>query len=137
MRDLDKIPARTSHPYAWLWEPLESEASFVLRSMFGGRAVYVEGRCQLICFAKQEPWRGVLVCTDHQSQASLIEEFPSLAPHPVIPKWLYLPEAADDFESAAQRLVSLVGRQDGRIGVESSPKKEKTVGRKTIRQPRG
>lgn len=84
MRDFDKIRARTTHPYAWLWEPLEGEASFVLRSMFGGKAVYVEGRCQFICF--------------------------------------YLPEAADDFELAAQRLVSLVGRRDGRIGVESSAK---------------
>ncbi len=135
MRDSDKFSARTTHPYAWLWEPLEGEASFVLRSMFGGKAVYVEGRCQFICFAKQEPWRGVLVCTDHQNQASLIAEFPSLAPHPVVPKWLYLPEAADDFESAAQRLVRLVGRRDARLGVESSPKKRKTIGHPTIRRP--
>ena len=136
MRDFDHFPAKTTHPYAWLWEPLEGEASFVLRPMFGGKAVYVEGRCQLICFANQEPWRGVLVCTDHQNQASLLEEFPSLAPHPVVPKWLYLPEAADDFESAAQRLVSMVGRRDTRIGVESSPKKKKAVGPPTIRRPR-
>ncbi len=135
MRDFDKFPAKTMHPYAWLWEPLEGEASFVLRSMFGGKAVYVEGRCQFICFAKQEPWRGVLVCTDRQSQASLIEEFPSLAPHPVVTKWLYLPETADAFEPAAQRLVRLVGRRDERIGVESSPKKKKTGGRQPSRPP--
>ena len=137
MRDFDHFPAKTAHPYAWLWEPLEGDASFVLRSMFGGKAVYVEGQCQFVCFAKHDPWCGMLVCTDRQSQASLIKEFPSLSPHPVVTKWLYLPERADDFESAAQRLVALVGRRDGRIGVESSPKKKKTVGRKTTHQPKG
>ena len=134
MRDFDEFPAKTTHPYAWLWEPLEGEPSFVLRSMFGGKAVYLEGRCQFICFAKQDPWRGVLVCTDRQHQKSLIKDFPSLVPHPVVTKWLYLPETADDFESAAQRLVTLVGRRDERIGVESSPKKKKTAGDKTIRR---
>ena len=134
MRNFDQFPAKTTHSYAWLWEPLEGDASFLLRSMFGGKAVYLNGRCQLICFAKQDPWRGVLVCTDRQNQASLIKEFPSLVPHPVVTKWLYLPETADDFESAAQLLVRLVGRRDQRIGVESSPKKKKTAGDKTIRR---
>ena len=133
MREFDQFPAKTTHPYAWLWEPLEGEASFVLRSMFGGKAVYVEGRCQLIWFAKQDPWRGVLVCTERESQESLIKDFSSWVPHPVVTKWLYLPETADDFESAAQRLVALVRRRDERIGVESSPKKKRTPGGRTTR----
>lgn len=131
MRDFDKPPGKATHPYAWLWEPLEDDASFILKSMFGAKAVYLNGRCQLIFFAKQDPWRGVLVCTEREHQESLIQQFSSLSPHPVLPKWLYLAETADDFESTAQRLVTLVSRRDPRIGVEGSNKNKKTVGRKS------
>ena len=39
----EKSPAevRQPHRYTWLWEPLESEATFVLRSMFGAKAAYL------------------------------------------------------------------------------------------------
>ena len=104
--------------------------------MFGAKAVYIDGKCQLLFMAKQEPWRGVLVCTDREHQQSLIQEFPSLAPHPVLAKWLYLPETSDDFESTAQRLVTLVRRRDGRIGVEGSPKKLKKRDQKTVKSKR-
>ncbi len=125
MRDFDQPRAKASHPYAWLWEPLESDASFVLRSMFGAKAAYLDGKLQLCFMAKVDPWRGVLVGTSHAHHGSLIEEFPSLEVHPVLSKWLYLSETEDDFESTAQRLVKLVGRRDPRIGVESSPMKKK------------
>ena len=131
MRDFDERPVKATHPHAWLWEPLEVEASFVPRAMFGGKAVYIDGRCQLIFFAKRDPWRGVLVCTAREHQASLVKEFPALVPHPMVTKWLYLPESADDFESAAHRLVKLILRRDARIGVESSSKKKKAGGKKS------
>ena len=126
MRDFDKPRAKASHPYAWLWEPLEDEPSFILRSMFGAKAAYLDGKLHLCFMAKTEPWRGVLVCTGREHQPSLRQEFPSLVPHPVLSKWLYLPETAEDFESTAGKLVTLVLRRDGRIGVEGSPKKKKT-----------
>lgn len=125
MRDPDRFSTRPNHRYAFLWEPLESEASFVLRAMFGAKAVYLHGKLQFVFFAKAEPWRGVLVCTDRASQPSLMEDFPALSPHPVLSKWLYLPEAFDDFERDAERLVKLVQRQDPRIGVDSPVKKPK------------
>ena len=125
MRDFDKLPKRSVHPYAWLWEPLEDEPSFILRSMFGARAAYLDGKLHLCFMAKTEPWLGVLVCTEREQQPSLVNEFPSLAPHPVLTKWLYLPETAEDFESTAGKLVTLVLRRDGQIGVEGSPKKKK------------
>ena len=123
MHHFDKPRGKATHPYSWLWEPLEAEASFILRSMFGAEAVYLDGKCQILFMAKQEPWRGVFVCTDREQQQLLMTEFSSLSPHPVLSKWLYLPEAAEDFESTAGRLVTLVLRRDGRIGVEGSPKK--------------
>jgi hypothetical protein len=80
----------------------------------------------VLCFAAgEEPWRGVLVGTDRPHHASLRAEFPALAPHPVLPKWLYLPESNDDFEPVAARLVALSRRRDLRIGVAPKPKKRK------------
>jgi hypothetical protein len=93
--------------------------------MFGGRAVHFGGRFVLYLTMKEEPWRGVLVPTEREHQPSLIAEFPSLSPHPVLPKWLYLPEAAPTFERDAQRLVSLARALDPRIGVIPGTKTKK------------
>ena len=120
MRDPFEKPlakARPVHPHQWLWEPLENEPSFVLRAMFGAKAVYLDGKLMLCFCASEEPWRGLLVCTDRPHQASLLTDFPDLAPHPILPKWLYLPESADTFERSAPRLVALARRRDARIGV--------------------
>jgi hypothetical protein len=117
MRGKDTGIARRVHPHAWLWEPLESEASFLLGSMFGTKVVYMEGRL-VLCFAsKDEPWRGVLVCVERESHASLMSQFPALSPHPILPKWLYLPESRDGFDRVAEQLVALARERDPRIGI--------------------
>jgi hypothetical protein len=125
MREFPKFRVKAEHPYAWLWEPLEAETSFELRTMFGAKSVYIGGKLQLCFTAKEEPWRGVLVCTEKTHHASLIKEFPALRPHTVLPKWLYLSESSDAFESAATRLVTLVRKRDDRIGVLAKPKRVK------------
>jgi hypothetical protein len=122
-REKDPGEARRVHPHAWLWEPLESEASFILGSMFGTKVVYLDGRL-VLCFAsKDDPWRGLLVCVERESHPSLIAQFPSLAPHPILPKWLYLPESRDGFDRDAERLVDLARERDSRIGVVPQQKK--------------
>jgi len=113
------------HRYEWLWEPLEADPSFGLRAMFGCKAVYLDGKLMLVLAAKEEPWRGMLVCTEHVHQASLVAEFGELSSHPILPKWLYLPESAGTFERAAAHLVELSRRRDPRIGVVPKPKKKK------------
>jgi hypothetical protein len=95
--------------------------------MFGTKVVYLDGR-MVLCFAgKEEPWRGVLIATEREHHASLLAEFPVLAPHPILPKWLYLPESADAFERVAERLVGLASGRDPRIGIVPKPKKRKRV----------
>jgi hypothetical protein len=116
--------AKPVHRHAWLWEPLESDPTFVLRSMFGTKAVYLEGRLTFCFSTGEEPWRGVLVATDHVHQPSLRAEFPDLTPHPILPKWLYLAEVADEFERVAQKLVRLARSRDPRIGVVPKPRKK-------------
>jgi len=125
MREKNTGLVRRLHPYAWLWEPLEADATFVLSAMFGTRVVYLDGKL-VLCFAsKADPWRGVLVCTERDNHASLVAQFPSLSPHPILPKWLYVAESADDFERVAEQLVVLAGLRDPRIGVVPIPKKRK------------
>ena len=121
--------ARRVHPYAWLWEPLESEPSFLLRSMFGTKAAYLEGKL-MVCFSDgKEPWRGLLVATEKHHHASLVAEIGDLRPHPVLPKWLYLPDTGDSFERSAERVVELALCRDPRIGV--MPKARKSPRRKS------
>lgn len=117
-KELPAPAARVLHPYAWLWEPLADDVTFELRSMFGAKAAYVGGRLALCFTAKAEPWHGVLVCTERAHHESLVREFPALVPHPILPKWLYLSDAAEHFEATAERLVRLVRQRDQRIGVE-------------------
>jgi hypothetical protein len=127
--------ARIVHRHAWLWEPLESDPGFVLRAMFGAKAAYLEGKLALGFCAGDEPWRGVLVCTDRERHAALVAEFPELAPHPVLPKWLYLPESADTFERTATLLVGLARRRDPRLGVTPKPRQQSSR-RKTTARPK-
>lgn len=118
---------RVVHRHAWLWEPLETEATFVLRTMFGAKAVYLDGR-NVLCFcASAEPWCGLLLPTDRVHHAALQADFPSLQPHSVLGKWLYLPESAADFERTAAALVRLARARDPRLGVESRPRQRRSV----------
>jgi hypothetical protein len=121
------IQAKTVHPYAWLWEPLETDASFVLRAMFGAKAVYLDGKIMFCFMAKTEPWRGILLCTDRIHHAALRAEFPPLTPHPVLPKWLYLPETDNAFEPIGARLVALARRRDPRLGVVPPAKSRRRI----------
>lgn len=117
--------ARLVHPLQWIWEPLETEAGFILKAMFGAKAVYLGGKIVFCFTAGEEPWRGMLVCTDREKHAALQADFPALEPHPVLSKWLYLSEGVDSFEKDAAALVSLCKKRDGRIGVVPKPKKRR------------
>jgi hypothetical protein len=136
--DIEKSFAKAApvHPHQWLWETLANEPSFVLRTMFGAKAVYLDGKLMLCFCAREEPWLGVLVATDKARQAALLADFPELKPHPILPKWLYLPESADTFERTAMRLVVLARRRDARIGIIPPPRKRGRAKPAPRRRPR-
>lgn len=98
--------------------------------MFGALAGYFNGLLVLVLCDNEEPWRGVLVPTERASHAALIAEFPVLASHSVLGKWLYLPESAASFERDAQKIVERIRRLDPRIGVVPERKRAKTASRK-------
>ena len=127
--DIRPKAVKVEHPLQWLADPVVDEPSFVLKSWFGGRTIMLHGLHCLFLTAQGEPWQGVLVCTFHEHHESLRAEFPALAPHPILGKWLYLPETAETFERDAKRLVQLAQARDPRIGIPPSPKKKKAVKR--------
>jgi hypothetical protein len=113
------------HPLQWLLEPLEGEPSFFQKAMFGCQAVYMHGKLVACLAADEEPWNGLLVCTSREFHPALIGEFPALKPHPVLGKWLYLPQAHESFEGVAQQLVQQILQEDARIGVEPGTRRRK------------
>jgi len=124
------MPPKQPHPLLWLADPLQDDPSYLDKAMFGCRAVHFGGRLVLALAWKEEPWRGVLLPTEREHQPSLIAEFPSLAPHPVLPKWLYLPESSPSFENDARQLVALIRRLDPRLGVIPGTKAKAPAKRK-------
>lgn len=117
------------HRYGALVRELTEEPSFLLARMFGLLTCYVHGRLVLALADKRPPWRGLLVPTDRRHHEALRAALPDLVVHPVLGKWLYLREAADDFEASAARLVALARRDDPRIGVESAPRRRRATRR--------
>ncbi len=106
------------HPLAWVVEPLMDDPSYLEKPMFGCRGCYCHGRLTLVLASRRvSPWRGLLIPTEKAYHESLLKEFPELVVHPVLGKWLYLPEEVEGFEELASKLVDRIARNDPRIGV--------------------
>lgn len=115
--------ARHRNSLAWIFEALERDSSHIGTRMFGCDAAYIDGMLCLVIADRGEPWSGLLVCTSHERHAALIDDMPALRPHPVLGKWLYVPQDDPEFESIAERMVALVLARDPRVGVEPKPRK--------------
>ena len=114
-----KQKPKAGNPLLWLFEPLEGDAGFVRKKLFNFDAAYIDGKLYVAVAAGNEPWNGILVCTSHPHHAAVIADFPQLAPHAVLGKWLYLSQTNPEFESVATDVVRLAQRRDSRLGVES------------------
>ncbi len=125
IEDIRAKAARREHPLEWLTETVALEPTFTFKAWFGGRSIMLRGKHQLFLTTQGEPWQGVLVCTFHEHHPSLLAQFPSLKKHPVLGKWLYLPESAETFERDALALVHLAKSADPRLGVAPSPRKKR------------
>jgi hypothetical protein len=110
--------------------------------MFGCEACYVDGRLVLVLADTEEPWNGLLVPTEREHQPKLRAQYPALSPHPILPKWLYLPAELDQFETVAQAIVRSICMGNELIGVIPSEKRKrrkkgaKPKKRKVNRTPR-
>jgi hypothetical protein len=109
------------YEHEWIFEPFATHRTFFTKRMFGGLAAYLFDRQMLVLVEPTKTgrwkWHGVLVCTDHQHHASLRAEFPALAPHRVLKKWLFIDSAHEDFESTMEGVAARIARDDRRFGV--------------------
>lgn len=79
----------------------------------------------LVLCSGEEPWNGLLIPTDHQFHDDIQKDFQYIVQHPVLKKWLYLPEASEDFESLAMDIVEKIRIGDQRFGVEPKERKSR------------
>lgn len=120
------------------------------KRMFGGFGYYLEEKLILVIFEtygnKQhrgkkfdyEIWNGCMFPVEKDLHPEVLQAFPFLINHPVLPKWLYLPAESEDFENNADLILKEIRRRNawfGTIPKEKKPKKEKAVGRINMRVP--
>lgn len=114
---------------AWIFHAFEHHASFFTKRMFGGLTAYLYGRQMMVLIEPTRTgrwtWHGVLICTDHARQPAIIDEFPQLAPHEVLKKWLYIDSRHDEFEPTMERVANAIARDDPRFGIHPRPRRER------------
>ena len=105
----------------WIFQSFEDHPSFNTKRMFSGLAAYLFGRQMMVLVEPTRTgrwkWHGVLICTEHEHQAAIIAEFPQLAAHDILKKWLYIDSQHDDFEPTMKRVVKAIARNDQRFGI--------------------
>lgn len=99
---------------------------YMEKSMFGCLACYAEGRMMVALADGEEPWNGVMLPTDWDQHGPIMAEWPSLREHPVLGKWLYLPDTDEAFEATALEIMERIAEGDRRFGIEPKEKKDKT-----------
>ena len=135
----------------WIFQAFEDHPTFFTKRMFGGLAAYLFGRLMMLLVEPTRTgrwkWHGVLICTDQIHHPGIIGEFPQVAPHRVLRKWLYLDSRHDEFEPTMERIAYAIARNDQRFGIQPRPRRERTKSRRRRlstkrkpvqrRQPRG
>jgi hypothetical protein len=121
--------------HEWILTAFVDHPTFFTKSMFGGLAAYLFERQMLLLVEPTKSgrwnWHGVLVCTGYQHHASIQAEFPALAPHEILRKWLFIDSTDADFESTMEAVAKRIARNDPRFGIV--PKTPKTARQKHTR----
>src|SRR5688572_21888973 len=105
----------------WILEAFTGRATFFTKSMFGGLAAYLHDRQMLVLVEPTKTgrwkWHGVLVCTGYEHHGAIRTDFPALAPHGVLRKWLYIDSTHHDFESTMEAVDLRIAQIDPRFGI--------------------
>jgi hypothetical protein len=120
------MPSTIRNSLLWIFDAFEADSTYLRKQMFGCDAAYLDGLLCLVAADREKPFNGLLVCTSHDRHAALVSELPALRPHPVLGKWLYVPQDDPSFEDTVEAVIALVLARDPRIGVEPKPRNRRT-----------
>ena len=124
----------------WVLESFDSFPTFRKKRMFGGLAVYLFEKMMMIIVEPTQSgrwdWHGILLCTEFENQKAIIEQFPGLAPHEILKKWLFISTDQTEFESTMIEIAELIRRNDPRFGIipKQRPKRKKIVKKNTSKK---
>jgi hypothetical protein len=122
LQEITPMPSSIRNSLVWIFDAFERDPTYIRKRMFGCDAAYLDGLLYLVAADRGESWNGLLVCTSQDRHAALIDDMSALTPHPVLRKWLYVPQDDPAFEAVAERLTELVLARDPRMGVEPKPR---------------
>lgn len=125
--------------------------SIVRKAMFGGFAYYMEQKMVLAIFEDEKTrtyknktapyaiWNGCMFPVEKEWHKEILEKYPFLTNHPVLPKWLYLPAESENFESNVDEIILQIRKRNDKFGVIPKAKnklstakdKKRTANKKT------
>ena len=128
------------------FEDLSNHDTFYFKKFFGGLSIYVFGK--MVAFLAEHPgdknfrgkkfkvdvWNGCLIPSVHENHLELLKLLKGTLIHPVIEKWLYLPQQSKHFEDSMIKLVELIKRKSILIGIEPSLKVKKQKNNKALNE---
>jgi len=120
------------------FEDLADHDSFYFKKFFGGLSIYVFGK--MVAFVCEKPerktfrdqkfktevWNGCLIPSTRDNHAALLKLLKGAVIHPVIGKWLYLPQKSEFFEDSMIQLIEMIQRKNTLVGIEPELKIKKS-----------
>lgn len=128
--------AKEPQELKWL-EELLPEEEYRRKPMFGGFAYYIGEKMVLVTFESTgnrtykrkkyafEIWNGCMFPVEREFQEKALQKFPFLTPHPILPKWLYLPLETENFEELVTEVMAQASKPTGYWGSIPTPKSPK------------
>jgi len=128
--------AKEPQELKWV-EDLLPEFEYRRKSMFGGFGYYIGDKMVLATFESTgnrtykrkkypfEIWNGCMFPVDREFQEKALARFPFLTPHPILPKWLYLPIETENFEELVSEVIAQVVKPTSFWGSIPKPKSSK------------
>lgn len=136
--------AKEPQELKWI-ENLLPEEGYRRRGMFGGFAYYIEDKIVLVTFEnpggsrtykKQtynfDLWNGCMFPVEASFQERALRQCPFLVPHPILPKWLYLPLYTENFDDLVEEALSHAVRPNSFWGSLPKPKGKKGPAKKSV-----
>lgn len=125
----------------WIEEELPSNT--IRKPMFGGYAFYLDNKMVLAVFDSPgdrkyknitydfDLWSGCLFPTEREHHKAILELFPQLFSHPVLGKWLYLPEQTESFEDIVTEIIKHIAKRSPLFGILPKEKGKKISAKKS------